>query len=248
VKSSSGDAMLGQPRADVTPDRLAWALAAAFVLPLLNWFFGRPDQILVIAAGGSGTSVSGSPLAGHLTFVATFVLLGVLPIALSKPILRKTPLALGLGAGQWREGLAWLAIGLPIALLAGWQGARDPSLAAVYPMGLARPTGDVAGVATAAFALHAGFYLLYYIGFEYHYRGFVLLGLQQRLGSAAANVLQAGIATMAHLGKPPVELFAALPASLLFGLIVLRTRSIWYALAIHFTVGIALDYFLVMGR
>jgi membrane protease YdiL (CAAX protease family) len=71
------------------------------------------------------------------------------------------------------------------------------------------------------------------------------LGLEARLGAGAANVLQAGIGTMAHLGKPPVELLAAFPASLLFGLIALRTRSIWYALAIHWAVGLALDWFLV---
>jgi membrane protease YdiL (CAAX protease family) len=44
-----------------------------------------------------------------------------------------------------------------------------------------------------------------------------------------------------------VELAAAFPASLLFGWIVLRTRSIWYVVAIHAAVGLALDLFRLWG-
>jgi membrane protease YdiL (CAAX protease family) len=33
----------------------------------------------------------------------------------------------------------------------------------------------------------------------------------------------------------------------LFGWIVLRTRSIWYVVAIHAAVGLALDFFLLRG-
>jgi membrane protease YdiL (CAAX protease family) len=108
----------------------------------------------------------------------------------------------------------------------------------VYPLG-------AVSLAPAAFAVHAILYLLYYTGFEFHYRGFLLLGLREHLGAAPANLLQAGLATLVHLGKPHVELVAVIPASLLFGWIALRTRSIWYAVAIHWVVGVALDYCLL---
>jgi membrane protease YdiL (CAAX protease family) len=43
-------------------------------------------------------------------------------------------------------------------------------------------------------------------------------------------------------------LAAAFPASLIFGWIALRTGSIWYALGIHWAVGVALDWFLLSAR
>jgi membrane protease YdiL (CAAX protease family) len=97
----------------------------------------------------------------------------------------------------------------------------------------------------AAFALHAGGYLLYYVGFEYLFRGFLLLGTKDAIGAAAANLLQACLATAFHFGKPGMEMAAAFPASLLFGWATLRTGAIWCALAVHWTVGVSVDYFLV---
>ena len=128
---------------------------------------------------------------------------------------------------------------LSAGLLAGFMGARSPALAAVYPLG-----GALQPTATA-FATHAAFYLLYYLGFEYLFRGFLLLGTKETIGPAAANLLQACLATAFHFGKPGMEMAAAFPASLAFGWATLRTGSIWCALAAHWVVGVTMDYFLV---
>lgn len=220
--------------------RWPWALALGPVLPAIYWYFGRSDVIGALGHDGAWLRVTGPALPGLLSFVAAFVLLGIVPAALSRPLLDRGPRALGAGLGNVRAGLAWAAVGVPVAMAIGWASARSPALAAVYPLGSPQ-------LMPAAFLLHAVGYVLYYTGFEYHFRGFLLLGLERPLGPWAANVLQAGIVTMAHLGKPGVELAAAFPASLLFGWIVLRTRSIWYVVAIHAAVGIALDFFLLRG-
>jgi membrane protease YdiL (CAAX protease family) len=147
---------------------------------------------------------------------------------------------LGLGAGQWRTGLLLALIGVPIAVLVAYGSRGSAALAAVYPLG--SPS-----LAIGSFAPHVLGYLLYYIAYEYFFRGFMLLGLEDRLGPKAANALQAGIVTLAHLGKPPIELLAAYPASLLFGWMTLKTRAVWSAVAVHWAVGVALDYFLLAG-
>jgi membrane protease YdiL (CAAX protease family) len=177
-------------------------------------------------------------LGGLTSFLLAFAILGIVPLLLTRWIFDRAPREFGLTLGSVREGLAWLAVGVPIAVVLGWLSADQPGLAAVYPLGT--PT-----LAMGAFTAHAIGYLLYYVGFEYHFRGFLLLGLERYLGGWVANFLQAGIVTLAHLGKPSIELAVAYPASVLFGWIVLRTRSIWYVVAIHWAAGVALDFFLL---
>jgi membrane protease YdiL (CAAX protease family) len=220
--------------------RWPWALALGPLLPGIYWYFGRSDAIGALGHDGAWIRVTGMELNGLVSFLAAFVLLGVIPAALSPVLLGRSPRDLGAGLGNPRQGLVWALVGVPIGIVVGWTSASSPELAAVYPLGSPQLT-------LAAFLPHAVGYVLYYVGFEYHFRGFLLLGLERPLGPWAANILQAGIVTLAHLGKPSAELAAAFPASLLFGWIVLRTRSIWYVVAIHAAVGLALDFFLLRG-
>jgi len=225
---------------DARSRRWPWALALGPVLPALYWYFGRSDTIGALGHDGAWLRVNGPELHGFVSFLAAFVLLGALPALLTPALLGRTPRELGAGLGSRREGLRFLVIGVPVALAVGWNSASSPELAAVYPLGSPQLT-------LASFLPHAVGYVLYYVGFEYHFRGFLLLGLERPLGPWAANVLQAGIVALVHVGKPGIELAAAFPASLLFGWVVLRTRSIWYVVAIHAAVGLALDYFLLRG-
>lgn len=218
--------------------RWPWALGLSAILGACFWFFARPDRIGILGNGGAWLTVSGPRLSGPAAFFAGFAILGLIPALAARPLLGRSPTDLGLGLGDWRRGLPLLALGIVVGGVIGWQSATSPDLAAVYPLGGAT-------LAPAAFAVHALAYLLYYAGFEFHYRGFLLLGLREHLGTGPANLLQASLATLVHLGKPHVELAAVIPASLLFGWVALRTRSIWYAVAIHWVVGVTLDYFLL---
>ena len=49
------------------------------------------------------------------------------------------------------------------------------------------------------------------------------------------------MATLVHLGKPLAEVMAAAPASILFAVIAVRSRSILYSLLLHLAIGLALD-------
>jgi membrane protease YdiL (CAAX protease family) len=221
--------------------RWVWALALAPVLPAFNWYFARSDTIGTMGPGGGWLDVSGPRLPGLAAFGLTFLLLGVVPALLARPIYGKSAWDFGLGWGDIGTGLPLLGLGTAIAIAVGYASASSAELAAVYPLG--DPT-----LTWSSFLPHVVGYGLYYLGFEYFFRGFLLLGLSPRLGPVAANVLQAGIVTMAHLGKPGIELAAAFPASLLFGWLVLRTGSIWYSMGIHWVVGVSLDWFLLAGR
>ena len=221
--------------------RWVWAIALAPILPSLNWFFARSTTIGTLGRQGTWLQVTGPELSGLVAFGATFVLLGLVPALLAGPIYGRRPWQLGLGPGSIRIGAPLLALGIAIAVAVAYGSRTFPELAAVYPL------GDPS-LAWRSWIPHVVGYGLYYLGFEYYFRGFLLLGLKPRLGPGASNVLQAGIVTMAHLGKPGIELAAAFPASLVFGWLTLRTGSIWYALGIHWAVGVALDWFILAAR
>ncbi len=227
-----------------TPDRpprhrWAWALILAPVLTAVNWFVARPDTIGVLASNGVWLPVTGPGVAGVVAFLLTFVILGIVPALLTRPILGRSPRSLGLGLGRWREGLVWLVVWVPLVVAISWFSAPSTALQAVYPLGNPELTVE-------SFVPHILGYLLYYVGFEYFFRGFLLLGLEDRLGGTGANLLQAGIATLFHLGKPPIELLAVYPASLIFGFGTLRLRSIWYAVLVHWVLGVSLDWLLLL--
>jgi membrane protease YdiL (CAAX protease family) len=221
--------------------RWVWALALSPLLLVVNWLFARSDTVGLLGRTDDWIPVSGPRLGAPAAFLITFVLLGIVSAALARPILARTPRSLGTGLGDVQVGGTLLLIGVALGVLIGYLSASSSSLAAVYPL------NHSVSLAVTSFVPHAFLYFLYYLGFEYHFRGFLLLGLVDRLGPWAANVLQAGLVTLVHVGKPGIELAAAFPASIVFGLITLRTGSIWYALIIHWVVGVSLDWFLLAG-
>lgn len=222
--------------------RWPWAYVLATALSAAVWYLTRADALSLQRGAAEAFRVTGAALPATTAFALTFVAMGLVPAALAQPVLGRGLATLGLGLGDPRWGLRLFAIGVPIAVAAGYVGSLSPDVAAVYPLGGALSPD------AGAFAAHAGFYLLYYLGFEYLFRGFLLLGTKDEVGPAAANLLQACLVTAFHFGKPGMEMAAAFPASLLFGWATLRTRSIWCALGVHWVVGVSLDWFLVFQR
>jgi|GEM_PF-541486 len=97
------------------------------------------------------------------------------------------------------------------------------------------------------FASHAICYLMFYVGWEFYFRGFMLIGLEESLGRASALLLQVMASCLLHIGSPATETFGAILGGLLWGLLVFRTRSLLSGLAQHYLLGISLDWFICSG-
>ncbi|HOX46528.1 MAG TPA: type II CAAX endopeptidase family protein [Myxococcota bacterium] len=145
---------------------------------------------------------------------------------------------LGLGLGDRRVGFllivpaGLLLVSIPGALSAAFM----PEFQAEYP--LAKSAAASAGW----FALYELAYgLLYYIPYEAFFRGFLQGSLQKQLGPAAAVCIQTAVTTLLHLGKPQGEIWSALLAGFVFGAVVLRTRSVWPILIVHWALGTLTD-------
>ena len=84
------------------------------------------------------------------------------------------------------------------------------------------------------------FYGLQFLGVEAFFRGFLLFGLERRLGWYAIGVSTIPY-VMIHFGKPMPETFAAIVAGVLLGWMALRTRSFLWGVVLHWSVAITMD-------
>ena len=179
-------------------------------------------------------------------FVAFFVLLLALPCGLAilaSPRPGETLEAIGWTFGRAGLGLTITLAGLPLAVLAGFVGSRDEGLRKFYPLAKAAFTD-----ARAFAGYEISYVLLYYLPYEFVFRGVLFLPLIPAIGLGPALAVQVTASTLLHIGHPRSEVLAAILGGLAFGLIAYFTGSFLYTLALHAATGISTDTFLFLGR
>jgi uncharacterized protein len=88
-------------------------------------------------------------------------------------------------------------------------------------------------------------FFLYYVGWEFFFRGFLLFGLKEKYGAFPAILIQTISSCLVHIDKPAAEIVGSIPFGILFGIIALRTKSIWVVVFIHAALGIFNDLFII---
>ncbi len=196
-------------------------------------------------------------------FILSFLLLGVFPgiVAL---LFKESPRRLGLifNIPLFRKGWFWLLV--PLAMAVGALGTLSPDLAAFYPYSRDLiPRVQESGL--GPFWIHILAYgLLYYLPWEFFFRGFLLfplaLSAQEALRSSPDHAMNKNVgtvmaaivlfqtipSTMLHFGHPLSELFGAMAGGILFGLMAWKTKSIFPGLILHAAMGIGTDLFIVL--
>lgn len=190
-----------------------------------------------VAQFGDLVSLHGSPEAAGAvySFLACFVLLGLVPLLIVKLIFRERLVDYGVTLGNRKRTLRNILFFVPVFIVGGYISANTPSVRAAYPINPAAASMPVIHVLT---------YLAFYLGWEFHFRGFLQMGLRGRLGDASALWVQVLASTILHIGKPNEELIAAIFAGIFWGVLVYRTRSILAGLSQHYALGISLDWFI----
>ncbi len=136
----------------------------------------------------------------------------------------------------------WFKIAAPLVAMgiAIWSSA-DPGLRSTYPIPEATPWNVVRYLAFMPS------YLVYYVAFEFHYRGFLLPTLRESMNPWAALLLQSIPSTLIHIGLCRTELLGSLPGQLAFGWIALRGGSFWPTVLLHAITGITLDISILLN-
>lgn len=145
----------------------------------------------------------------------------------------------GLTLGNTGRGLIIAVAGAPLAVLSGYIGSRDDRLRRFYPF------SKVACRSQRTFiAFETAYVFLYYVSWEFLYRGILFFPLIPILGLVPALALQTIVSMLHHAGHPPSEIFASLAAGVVFGLIAYFTGSFLYTIFLHALTGVSTDTFI----
>lgn len=226
----------------IKPARLAVYMTVASVAAVACWYVGHPGPQLVPQAIGLEAAPVRDFDAGLRNVLWTLALYVGLP-ALAMVLMRDSLRAAGLAAGDPVYGLRALLVVSALTVPIMWLSAGDPAIQATYPW-----AGEWPGRSLVNLVTWLGLLLVFTFSFEFFFRGFLIHALRPHVGVGVAIWVQAIAATLVHLGKPLPETIAALPASLLFGLMAVRSRSILYNALLHLVVAGSTDVFVLVHQ
>ncbi|MBN2638006.1 MAG: CPBP family intramembrane metalloprotease [Bacteroidales bacterium] len=217
-------------------------LLSAPVLLTLYRYHGYP-QYFYDYFPSAKTLVNGDILARYWQFAVFFVLMFILPALYIKFGLKKSLYDFGWGLGDVKYGAKWLItipfVVVPIIYLS----SKMPDVRAEYPLAKSFLTNQ-----HGLFTYELAYILLYYVAWEFFFRGFLLFGLRKRFGDINAILIQTISSCLVHIDKPEGEIIGSIFVGILFGIIALRSRSIWYVFLIHISIGVLTDLFIIYFR
>lgn len=222
-------------------------LASATVLLVVYALWGKPGFLklhmtILGPALGAAEGTSLFAIIPYFYWALTSLLLRVAaPLAIIVWWARRRPGDFGfrlhgLTSHAW---LYFLLFGLmvPVVLAASF----TPAFQAKYPLYFDRAGG------WTYFAAYQLAYGIQFVGVEAFFRGFLTFGLYPRLGYVSLFVMVIPY-SMVHFGKPPLEVFMAIPAGLLLGYLALKSRTWILGALLHWMVAITMDLLALLHR
>lgn len=183
-------------------------------------------------------------------FLGCFVVLFLVPVLVVRLFLpRGSPARFGLALGDMHYGIRIAALFsvVMVAAVLVLVLTRSSAFLRYYPMYVPRSVRSSIPGFLGWFMVMEFAYLLYFVGWEYFFRGLLIFPLQERLGYMAAVVGILPFAIM-HIGKPVPEAFGSVVAAYLLGVLALRARSFWVCPVIHFVVAFSMDLAAALER
>lgn len=215
----------------------AFVLVSAAVLTTVSFYYGGRAFFRQEFYGQYFTHPYYELIEFLYWFAATGFIYAVVPSVLILLVLREKLRDFGWSIGDWRLGLKVSVIFILVMLVVTWFISADPAFQARYPH------CRMAARDWTTFAIFEAFFLVYFIGWEYIWRGYVLFGLEKVVGAPLAVLVQTLPFVILHNGKPALETFSAILAGVALGALAVRTRSFWYGVLIHWTVMLSIDLF-----
>ena len=201
-----------------------------------------------------GTKQLTRPLSGNIDYAiidylwnarklwGAFLLMGLGPTLIVKYVFKESLADYGLSSRSWKQSLRLSLCFIPIFLIIGWCSGYTRAYYAVYPF------NPFAGISWETLSAHSILYFfLYYLPWEFMFRGFMLIGLSRTLGIGPAVLIQVLASSMLHYGHPLEETLGCIGGGILWAFFALRTKSIWAGWWQHALLGVALDWSLIIN-
>ncbi len=96
---------------------------------------------------------------------------------------------------------------------------------------------------TGLLAVSALGWVVYLMGYEMLFRGFLLFACYNSFGYWPAILINILIYALAHIPKGRVELLGSMPVGFIFGIVTLWQGYFWYALLTHITMALSTEWF-----
>jgi membrane protease YdiL (CAAX protease family) len=167
-------------------------------------------------------------------WLSSLLFLGVLPLLIIVIFLRKNPIRFGLQFGNIKvwcfHVLITILIGLPVLYFASnYQPLRE-----FYTVSQLNPMK------------HMYETVVYMLGWEFIFRGFLLFGLKEKLKETSILVQMVPF-VIVHFGKPEVETISTILMGIYLGYVAYRGNSFWPAFIIHVFINITFYIFVNMS-
>ena len=168
-------------------------------------------------------------------FAMALLLFFMVPILIIKFHFKEDVKDYGLQVGDKKFNLIWTIVGLALLPVIFFV-SNSPEITNEYPL-----TRLVLGNA-GLFISFSLIYFIYYLGYEFIFRGYLQFGLKEedtsKYGIILILVIQTLITTLFHIGKPVMEIIPAAIIGPIFGYIVIKGKSLWPVLIFHYLLGV----------
>lgn len=223
-----------------------FVLGLGLVCVTVFWYFGRSDGYRDIFGSPPLDHETFWPLVPFMYFATMGTLLRlVVPMLAARFILKRRPSAFGLPIGRGHRqgavpGVHWVYVALfvgmvPVLVIA----AQAASFKAKYPLAydIVDPNG---GIWIAHLLVYEAFYFFVFFSGESFWRGFLTFGTEKDLGLYGLAFMAVPYVT-GHFGKPMPETLGAIAAGCALGFLALRHRSVWWGIALHYSIALSMD-------
>jgi len=210
---------------------ILWSAAVLLILLIFNAGFQTPGDLY---PWWDGLNPRG--LGYDIYWVSWgWILYLAIPLAVILFVFKESPARYGLRLYLTRRTLAlYLAMMAVMVPLLFWASTRD-SFQATYPY-----VKDLGSNWPLTIAIWEVAYVSRFVCLEFFFRGYIILGLEEKLGYTAIAASTAPYALI-HSGKPFPEAMGAIAAGAVLGLLVIRTRTILGGAMMHASVAVSMD-------
>jgi len=207
----------------------AIGFAAYYVLSINSGFAGRAGSI----------SRRFDKQGNHVILqrILGLVFLGVMSVLVISILPEVMPTDYGLGFAFQKAPPWWSLLLLPAILVIGFFSARMKGILKLYPQIRANSWTP------AMVVLNGLSWIIFLVGYEFLFRGFLLQASLDIMATAPAIALNCALYAGAHFYKGPGETIGAIPAGILFCYLTVLTGNIWCAVILHSVMAISIECF-----